>query len=171
MHITQGCTRIVILTRTQAIKIALPLRPFAPFVILLRHFLRGDLQGKLQKHNGNLIRLALRIVTVAGISANRREMRISREHPEHPIAPVLRSYLWGLVIVMARGEPIEEPSEPWSGRCSLPFHLQESDIFNHPNTCRFGSDLRLIDYGDPSADEVLPLLFDTPDMPSVLQTE
>ena len=171
MHITQGCTRIVILTRVLAIKIALPLRPLAPFTILLRHFLRGDLQGKLRKHDGNLIRFALRIMTTAGIEANRREIRISREHPEYPVAPVLRSYLWGFVIVMARGEPIEKSSEPWSSRRPLPFHLQESDIFYPHNTCRFGSALRLIDYGDPSAEEVLPLLFSTPDMPPVLQTE
>lgn len=171
MHITQGCTRIVILTRTLAIKIALPLRPLAPFTILLHHFLRGDLQGKLRKHDGNLVRLALRIMTTAGIEANRREIRISREHPEYPVAPVLRSYLWGFVIVMARGEPIEKSSEPWSGQRLLPFHLRESDIFYPHNTCRFGSAFRLVDYGDPSADELLPLLFDEPSKGFVIRPE
>ena len=159
MRLMKGCTRLVILTETVAIKIALPFRPFAPFGIILRAFLKGELRGKLKKYNGNLIRLAVRVATIAGIDANRREIRLSREHPEYPIAPVLRSYLWGFVIVMVRGEPIEELSEPWGGKISLPAHLQESDLFYHRNTCHIEGKFYFIDYGSPTADEVLSLLF------------
>ncbi len=155
MRFKQGCTRLVILTETMAIKIALPLRPFLPFFILAREFLTGELRGKLKKHNGNLIRLAIRIATIGGIDANRREMRIYREHPEYPIAPILRSYLWGFVIVMVRGEPVENLLSSWGHRSSLPLRLRDSDIFYVANVCRFGTELRFVDYGDPSADEVL----------------
>ena len=159
MHIKQGCTRLVILTETLAIKIALPLRPFLPFFILAREFLNGGLKKKVKKHNGNLIRLAIRIATIGGIDANRREMRIYREHPEYPIASVLRSYVWGFVIVMPRGEPIKDLSESWGNQALLPPRLRDSDVFYSANVCRFGNELRFIDYGDPSADEVLPAFY------------
>ena len=156
MRLKQGCTRLVILTETMAIKIALPFRPFLPFFILVREFFKGELQGKLKKHNGNLIRLAIRVATIGGIDANRREMRIYREHPEYPIAPILRSYLRGFVIVMPRGEPVGDVSDSWGRQSLLPLRLRDSDIFYATNVCRFGNELRFVDYGDPSADEVLP---------------
>lgn len=159
MRFKKGCTRWVILTATEAFKIALPFRPFVPIRIVFDSFLKGELRGKLKKHNGSLIRTALRFATIAGIEANRREMRITREHPEYPIAPVLRSYLWGFVIVMARGEPIEELPKSWGDKFSLPDYLHETDLFYLSNICRVGGELRLIDYGDPSADLVLPMLF------------
>lgn len=157
MRIEQGCTRLVILTETAAIKVALPFRPFLPLFILAREFFNGGLRGKLKKHNGNLIRLAIRVATFGGIAANRREMRIYREHPEYPVAPILRSYLGGFVIVMARGEAVGTVPDPWGNRASLPSRLRDSDFFYARNVCRFGNELRLIDYGDPSADEILPL--------------
>jgi len=140
-------------------------------MIVLKAFKRGALRRKLQIHRGNLIWNAVRAATIGGIDSNRREIRISREHPEYPIAPVLRSYLWGFVIVMARGEPIDESFTLWDNRFSLPDHLQESDLFYNHNTCRFGSALRFIDYGDPTAEEVLPLLFGESNKRFAMQTE
>ncbi|MFA6077707.1 MAG: hypothetical protein WC724_01670 [Candidatus Paceibacterota bacterium] len=162
MRFTQGCTRLVILTETIAIKIALPFRPFIPFIIVIQAILRGDLKRKLEKHNGNLLKVLVRCMTIAGIDANRREMRISTMYPEYPIARVLRSYLWGFVIVMTKGEQIAESLEPWViNQLSLPDHLQKSDLFKNDNTCCIDGRFHFVDYGDPSADEVLPLLFGT----------
>lgn len=158
MRIVNGCTRLVVLTKTKAIKIAFPLSPLAPFRIVLQAWWKGELGRKTQAYRGDLIRIALRVATIGGIDSNRRELRLSREHPEYPIAPVLRSYLWGYVIVMARGDPIEENCKPWTVRVQLPAKLQESDVFCSRNTCRIEGVLRLVDYGDPSAEEVLPFL-------------
>lgn len=160
MRLTKGTTRLVILTKTLAIKIAFPFRPFAPVAMVVRALRKGDLREKLKKNSGNLARVTARSVAISSIDANRREIRISREHPEYPIALVLRSYLWGFVIVMTRGEPIENSSNPWGDRqCLLPMRLQESDLFLPCNTCRIEENLRFVDYGSPLTDEILPLLF------------
>jgi hypothetical protein len=112
MRFRSGCTRLVILTETVAIKIALPFSgPFMICKAVLRAFLRGELRAKLKKHEGNLARLAARVVTIAGIQSNRREMRISREHPEYPIAPVLKSYFWGFIIPICSIRTISVASE------------------------------------------------------------
>ena len=155
MRFEQGCTRIVVLTETMAIKIALPFRPFLPIFILIREFFRGELQRKLKKHRGNLVWFAIRVATIGGIVANRREMRISREHPEYPIAPVLRAYFWGFIIVMPRGESDGRVLDSLCHWESLPAHVKESDLFSPANRCRFGNRFLFIDYGDPSADEAL----------------
>lgn len=161
MQIKAGCTRVVILTQTSAIKIALPFSgPFITLKIVLKALLKGELLAKLKKHSGNLTQLAVRVSTIGGIDSNRREIRISREHPEYPIAPVLRSYLWGIVIVMQRGEPVEELPELWNSQFSLPARFQHTDLFLPNNLGRIGGKLRFIDYGDSSADEILPLFFD-----------
>lgn len=158
MRFRQGCTRLVILTETMAIKVALPFRPFLPLFIFFRELLKGELRGKLRRYRGNLIRLAVWSATVGGIVANRREMRISREHPEYPIAPVLRSYLWGFIIVMGRGEPAGDvPDSKWRVGF-LPARLRESDMFYPTNWGIFGNKLLFVDYGDPSADEILAAL-------------
>lgn len=160
MHVKAGCTRVVILTETTAIKIAVPLSgPFLMLRIVLSALLKGELRAKLKKHEGNLTRLALRTGTIGGIESNRREIRISREHPEYPIAPVLRSYLGGFVIVMARGEPVDDVPNSWNRKSSLPIRLQDTDLFYSQNIGRIKGKLSFIDYGDPTADEVLPLLF------------
>ncbi len=158
MRIKNGCTRMVILTKTSAIKIAFPLRPFRPFGIILENLLSGELRGKLGKHHGNLLQLLVRIVTFGGIDANRRELRLSREHPEYPIMPVMRSYLGGFVIVMARGEPHEQPGDQWGSRVALPSHLRDADLFYTCNSGWYDGRLRFFDYGDPTAEEILPLL-------------
>lgn len=151
---------MVILTETTAIKIALPLSGvFLMLRIILGALLKGELWAKLKKHEGNLTRLAVRTGTIGGIESNRREMRIFREHPDYPIAPVLRSYLGGVVIVMARGEPVDDVPQHWNRQPSLPARLQDTDLFYSQNVGRINGRLNFIDYGDPTADEVLPLLF------------
>ncbi|MDD3531183.1 MAG: hypothetical protein PHV99_01130 [Candidatus Pacebacteria bacterium] len=142
------------------VKIAFPIRPLVPFYILLRAHSEGMLKQRFKKYEGSLIKTILETL-FGGIIANRREVQISREHPEYPIAPVIGCYVWGFVIVMLRGEPIGHPDamrDLLKEQPLLPPHLQRSDLFNDCNVCTFDGRVRFVDYGDPLASEVLPLL-------------
>ena len=60
---------------------------------------------------------------------------------------------------MQRGESVKELPEPWCTQFSSLACLPQTDLF-HPNNIGYiGGKLHFIDYGDPSADEILPLLF------------
>lgn len=167
MRITAGCTRLVILTETAAIKIAIPANPLLPFFLALRALLQGELRQKLRKHRGGLIRFTARVVTNSGISANRREIRLSKKYAGFPIAPVLASYCWGAVIVMLRGEHVRRLPHEWDARMRLPAALRITDLFEIKNAGRFGEEIRFIDYGHPTAESILPFLFGTRSAPDL----
>lgn len=158
MRVTHGCTRIVILTEHLAIKIAFPFRPFQPAVIFIRRLFDGTLIEKFREKRGQMLRHALRIVTVSGIQANRQEIRLARSYPNYPLAPVLRSYLFGLIIVMPRGEALKYMPRGWDRRAELPADL-ETDLFNLEHVCKFGKQCRFVDFGHPSAESVLNMLY------------
>lgn len=86
---------------------------------------------------------------------------MSREHPEYPIAHVLRSYLSGYILVMPRGEDLEESWVPKEAVPALSKELLESDFFYPRNSCRFGEKVLFVDYGDPSAEGILQMLSKT----------
>lgn len=161
MHFRMGCTRVVILTETAAIKIALPLFSlFMTIWVALGALVRGELSVKLKKYEGNIFRIAVRVLTTGSIDANRREMRIYREHPEYPIAPVLNSYLRGMIIVMQRAEPIKSLPDSWSSQLLFQKRFPQSDVLSTKNIGLIDGKLCVIDYGNPSADEVLSALFE-----------
>lgn len=161
IKVKAGCTRVVILYNTIAIKIALPFRPLAPLFIIFNEIMKGTLRNKLNKYEGGIFQIVMRVVFTGGVDSNRREIRISQEHPEYPIARVLRSYLGGYIIVMIRGEEIKMSYCPWDIDGSLPKNIRESDLFYPRNSCRIGKKYYFVDYGDPSAEEILQLLFKT----------
>ncbi len=158
MLIRFGCTRTVFLTETRAIKVAVCFGPLQPVLVVIREAYRGSLLAKLRKYKGNLTRIAIRSATLGGLDANRREARMYREHPEYPIAPVLRSYLWGFVIVMARGGCSGEGSTLRARSGTLPQRFREADIFYPENMGVFDGESKFLDYGDPGAEEILTAL-------------
>lgn len=154
-----GYTRVVILINDVVIKVAFPFRPFVLFYLVYNEIMKGTLCSKLKKYEGDILNRIIRTVFTGGIDANRREIRISREHPEYPIAHVLQSHLGGFILVMTRGESIEEKDiKPWKLLCLLPKHIREADLFYPRNGCRIAGTYLFCDYGDPSAEEILPLL-------------
>lgn len=160
MHFRMGCTRIVVLTETVAIKIALPMfSSLMTIWIVIDAFIKGELSAKLKKYEGNILRIAVRVLTNVSIDANRREIRISREHPEYPIASVLRSYLWGMVIVMRRAESVKSLPDSWENQLSFQKLFPQSDLLNPKNVGLINGRLCIIDYGNPTADEILAILF------------
>lgn len=161
MHFRMGCTRVVILTEEVAIKIALPMFSSLMTVwITFDAFIKGELLAKLKKYEGNLLRIAVRVLTNASIDANRREIQISREHPEYPIAPVLRSYFRGMVIVMQRAEPVKTLPDSWENQLSFQKLFPQSDLLSPKNVGLIDGRLCVIDYGNPTADEILAALFE-----------
>lgn len=161
MHFRMGCTRVVVITETVAIKIALPLFSlFMTIWVALGTLIKGELSAKLKKYEGNILRITARVLTNVSIDANRREIRISREHPEYPIAPVLRSYFRGMVIVMQRAEPVKSLPASWNNQLSFQTLFPQSDVLSVKNVGLIDGRLCVIDYGNPTADEILAALFE-----------
>lgn len=156
-----GCTRVVILTETVAIKIALPMfSSLMTIWIAIESLVKGELFLKLKKYEGNILRITARVLTNVSIDANRREIRISREHPEYPIAPVLRSYFWETIIVMQRAEPVKNLPASWNNQLSFQKRFPQSDLLSVKNVGLIDGKLCVIDYGNPTADEILAVLFE-----------
>ncbi len=87
----------------------------------------------------------------SGVVSNRLEQGLYHTHPELPLAPVLRMYLGGLILVMERGEDV--PAEH-----SANFRAQfsdDTDLVYPYHVCRFGTELRFIDYGNSDAQAAL----------------
>ncbi|HEX5774355.1 MAG TPA: hypothetical protein VFY28_00115 [Candidatus Paceibacterota bacterium] len=86
---------------------------------------------------------------IGGILANRQEYQISRDHPELPVARVRSIHLWGLMLVMERGEPA--PPETAQGLC---MRYRGGDLECPTHICLFGGTPRYIDYGHADAPRV-----------------
>lgn len=154
MQVTSGATRVVLLIGGVAIKIAR--------VKILRcaaHAIRGIrnptwARGMLEQHAGTkspggMMQYALSM-PFAGIRANRQEYRISRLRPDLPIAPVYGMYLFGLVLVMARGEPVSAQRS-----AALRKRFPDGDLEKPDHVCDVNGALCYVDYGHP----LVPQLF------------
>ncbi|HEV7121254.1 MAG TPA: hypothetical protein VGN56_00350 [Candidatus Paceibacterota bacterium] len=151
MRLAKGTTRFVILARRHAIKIARP-----RITHMLKRILSIPVRWKVtadrrvlfqsgEAVTGHGVAARLRHFFLSGLAANRQEYRLSREHPELPIAPVHGLYLFGIVLVMARGERVEERA---SERFRAPYHAT-ADLHSAAHVCRFSDRLLFVDYGHP----------------------
>jgi hypothetical protein len=149
-----GYTRHVILVGNIAIKISR-----TGIIVTIQQVLHGILdpawlRSRLSEHRITTHRaLFHRIVSilVGGVRANRQEHRLYTEHPELPIAPVHGLYLGGIILVMARGEPVSSRS---SARLRKRYRAY-GDLGEPYHVCRVRKRLCYIDYGHPLA----PLAF------------
>ncbi|MDE1966088.1 MAG: hypothetical protein KGI41_02515 [Patescibacteria group bacterium] len=164
MKVSAGYTRYVVLTKHKAIKIPRVIGLLRIIAIPLRTLHEGGrgllmrkltMDGRMHAVEG-VWRYAVRL-WVDGFGANRRERELYAAHPELPIAPVMRTYLGGLILVMPRGEPLADGeycpfTEPPDG-------IDTEDLFLPQNVCRFGKEFRFVDYGTPGAQRILTFLF------------
>ncbi len=151
----------MILTDTLAIKIARVYQPLNPLFTFIRLLRTGTFWEKFRKYEGRVLKEVARRVTHSGLASNRQEMRLAKQYPHYPIAPVLRSYLRGLVIVMPRGQALTVLPAEWDRRHLLPKTLPETDLFETYHTCRINGTLTFVDYAHPDAEPVLNFLFGT----------
>lgn len=160
MRITHGATRIVILTGDKAVKVARTGIMSLLYQAIARITRPAWFREMSIVHGGTaqpsiliIIRHAFRIIA-RGIRANRQEYRISKKHPELPIAPVHNMYLWGLVLVMARGDPV-------SARASSKLRRQYGafgDLQFPKQVCRVKNRVCYVDYGHPTAPEAFGVI-------------
>lgn len=149
MRITSGATRLVILTDDWAIKLP-KFRIWRLFLQLCRGLFDWKwLTSKMEGDSGAAAVLANHAFNhfFAGLMANRQENRLYRDHPGLPIAPVRGMYLFGLVLVMVRGEAV-------SPALSARFRAQYAawgDLGEPHHACHVRGELCLIDYGHPLA--------------------
>lgn len=157
MRVTYGCTRLVILTETRAIKIAIPFEPLLPLFSAIRAVREGKFLLKMKKYQGRVLREIARQATTSGIQCNRQEIRLSQKYPDcRLIAPVLKWYLAGLVVVMPRGQALHEYPPGWFWfREMVPKSIPENDFFAEHNLAQFGTEVRSIDYGGLYAEQIL----------------
>jgi len=158
MPLAHGATRLVILTKNHAIKIA-RIRPLGVAMMAVRAFLQPHRMRTAVKDSKlealplwrRYLWLAF-YIGVGGVLANRQEVRLYRDYPELPLAPVVGSYLWGFIIVMLRGEPTtQEEALPL---CNQYDHM-DLDLPRH--IFKFSDGLRYVDYGHPKVPEALGL--------------
>lgn len=154
MLIRAGCTRRVILVGDKAIKISR--LGLTRMVRILVRGLRKPARARkiaLKRHAhalGSVWHCVLDVL-FGGVLANRREYLLYREHPELPLAPVRAMYLWGAVVVMDRGTPVDRTE-------SVAFRnrfRKFGDLRRAIHTCRVNGKLALIDYGHPAARQAL----------------
>src|ERR1700678_4042885 len=165
MRITWGSTRLVVLTKTRAIKFGLFFRPFYPLMRVCTNLRKGGVERLWDKfkaeRNGGLsvirkIHYLLFLIFPAGIAANRLEHALYSTHPHLPIARIFALRFGGFVLVMERGQlsAIQE----WR-RFLASLEVEETDvrnIFAHFHVLRCGDCLKIVDYG--RAEEVERLL-------------
>lgn len=141
-----GRSRRVLLLGDVAVKVARfgILRTLALLILALRKPSWAQERVRAQhKETKRAISLSLLELFFGGVLANRREYRLYRDHPELPIAPVRAMYLWGLILVMERGNEVHE-KESRSFRASF---ADGADLKLPYHTCRINGQLRIIDYG------------------------
>jgi hypothetical protein len=148
---TEGRTRITILVGSIAIKI-----PRVRFPNIFRHvrMIAGNDRSaseKIEKYTTKrsipkaLIRYLL-TNSVPGLLANRQEHEFWHSHPEWPIAPILGMYLHGCILIMARGDPVQQD------KCNALCTKYPGADLQHPyHVCMVRGQLKYVDYGHPDA--------------------
>lgn len=156
MRLCCGTTRLVLLFGPFAIKIA-RVRTIALIPALIRTLRRGDLEERVVMYGTHPMKV-LWGVMMAGFYGNLQEYRLYRDHPEYPIAPVLRCYLRGFIIVMSRGQLQAEISKKLAAE-RKPVSRIGDDVFEKRHWYLIGGEPRLIDYGGPNAPQSLAACF------------
>lgn len=152
--VTSGATRVVLLIGNVAIKVTrigiLRCVVYAVRGIRNPTWARGMLEQQAgTKSPGGMLWYAL-TMPFAGIRANRQEFRISRLRLDLPIAPVYGMYLFGLILVMARGNPVSAQRS-----AALRKRFGGGDLEHPYHVCDINGALCYVDYGHP----LVPQLF------------
>jgi hypothetical protein len=114
---------------------------------------KKDKQGVLL----TILQHGLRVVH-EGIRANKQEKRLYEAHPKLPLAKVYGTLFGGIILIMARGQQVTQ-TESHSLRASYiaignKYQLWgDLEIAHH--VCRFGTELRYIDYGHETVPDIL----------------
>lgn len=161
MEFDLGSTRAALLIGNRAIKIS-RINIFRPILQAFKMCLpvHADWrENRMAKYSaGRSVVQALREYLISsvipGFRASRQEYRLSRTHPEQPLAYVHGIYLWGFVLVMERGTPVPAfASEILRSRVRE--HGGDCDLDQPKHVCAFVDGLRFIDYGHPDAPRLL----------------
>ena len=146
--IRKGATRRVVLTKHYAIKFART-GIMALLVLPYRVLLKKGTEQKIHKYTKDVgffagARRYLYVIFTNGVRANLHERKVY-ETLEGPFAPVLDTHLWGIVLVMERGESVSEAES-----ATLRMQFSAHDMRDRPDhVFRFGERYLFVDYGNP----------------------
>ena len=146
--IRNGATRRVVLTKHYAIKFART-GITALLVLPYRLLVKKDTEQKIHKYTKDVgfVVGALRylyVIFTNGIRANLHEKKVFHTI-DGPFAPVLDTHLWGIILVMVRGECVSDAESK-----SLRMQYSAHDLRDRPDhVFRFGERYLFVDYGNP----------------------
>ena len=153
MQVRAGQTRLVLLVGSWAIKMArIRLLPTvwrlmrAPFRFA---WFKARLLAAVANPTGARAATGAYLLdeVFGGIRANWQEERLSREHPEWPLAPVVTTLLWGMILVMRRGEPIPHATS----EVLRAAYASDYDLSRPEHVCLLAGRLVYVDYGNPKS--------------------
>jgi hypothetical protein len=160
MQVRSGKTRMVLLTKRHAIKIAKP-KVFRTAKRLLKAIFCWPLVRKrLPSYRigpGPYLEVVAKylwMTLLSGVLANRQEYLLSHSHPEYPFAAVLSIYLHGFIIVQIRGEGVSAEA---STGFRAPF--AGTNLGQAKHVCSIGEQLYFFDCGGPDAPQLLARAF------------
>lgn len=157
---TNGLSRLVFVFENHVVKVPW-VNLLLLFNIYLSHKKKGLVDGRLQRYHKNKI-IAFIIVLfncfVSALSANRREYLYYKKYKNELSLLPIRGYLMGNIIIQPRAEVCKETDPRWKNFLSK---LREreiderADLSKAMNFCVYNNQIRLLDYGNIIAQELL----------------
>jgi len=157
---TNGLSRLVFIFENHVVKVPW-LNLFLLFKIYLSNKNKGLVGKKLGRYHENKV-FALAILLfkclVDSLSSNRREYLYYKKYKNEESLLPIKGYLMGNIIVQPRAEVCKETDLRWKNFLSK---LRERDIDDRAdlskamNFCVYNNSIKLLDYGNRIAQEVL----------------
>lgn len=143
MKIRFGGTRVVIVTKHEAYKIA----RFCPFKtlskIVMSVLVKKEFKRLTKKHKNKKLKIIIKSI-FSGVLANRAEWRKWNESHSDEFIPVVSIYLQGLIIVQPRARRVTEDDILQSALCYR--YVGDLELSRAEQYGRFDGRVILVDY-------------------------
>lgn len=157
--ITEGMSRIVFVFKDTVVKI-----PWINFFKMIRCFLLhkkgGSLNEKAKRFHSNKV-LAIFCYLFYTLSANRREYLYFKKHlDEKSLLRVSKGFMFGYIIIQPKGDVLNRTNPRWKTLLSklMKMGINNIDLLTPSNFCIFNGEIKLLDYGSDTTQEVLNTL-------------
>ncbi|MDQ5954656.1 MAG: hypothetical protein QG583_584 [Patescibacteria group bacterium] len=147
MKIALGYSRIVIIYKGQAIKIARIYIIRTVLRVLTLPFVSNRSRNRYYLHFGKRFPMSMIRYVFVGLFANLREYKYSKRYKDERIAPVLNKYLGGLIITQPKGDVCVEADFELKNPFINKKRAVCSETYRFTQYCVFNNEVLLVDYG------------------------